>query len=298
MNKEKSGEKLKIWWFSKAGKITFGVIIWIIVWIFAVIWFFSVKIFYTQLQNKRQWWSYWFASADEMLENIMNNFWYSQWWLGSNYKFNFLWQEFYAMSEEDKTTNIIDKVFGNLNWETVNINEDFTGANVNNWRAYLVIPYDSKFTDDFWEWIYWDEVDERWQPIRIWNKIHEIKIELTNARNYHWLIVKYNNNYKHFWEKSIWYNWFFRYPNSTENIEPWDTACIILTPLNPITQTDRSLHDEWCEFWHLEKVPWYNEMLIEFSTLRYMDSDIIPEIKISPISIDIPIFTSNGKTSR
>lgn len=289
---------MKIWWFSKAGKITLGVIVWIIVGIFAVIWFISVKIFCTQLQNERQWLSYWFTSADEMLENIMNIFGYSQWWMMSNYKFNFMWQNFFAMSDEDKTMSFIEMVFGDTNWKTISINDNFTGTELNDTRVYLVIPYNSKFANNFWEWIYWDEVDERWQPIRIWNKIHEIKIELKNARNYHWMIAENNSNYKHFWEKSIRFNWFNRYANSTEDIKPWETACVILTSLNPITQTDKSLHDEWCEYWHLETVPWYNEIVVEFGTLKDIDSDVIPEIKITPISIDVPIFTNKGKTSR
>jgi energy-coupling factor transporter transmembrane protein EcfT len=289
---------MKVRWISKAWKITFWVIVWIIIWIFAIIWFFSVKIFYTQLQNEHQWLSYWFASADEMLENIMNNFGYSQWWLMSNYKFNLFGQNFFAKDDDDTIVSFTEMVFGDINWKTIEIDDDFTWAEINDTRVYLVIPYDSKFTNDFWEWIYWDEVNERWDKIRIWNKIHELKIELTNARNFHWMIVKNNSKHEHFREKSIWFNWFNRYVNSTEDIKPWETACIILTSLNPITQTDISLHDEWCEFWHLEREAWYDEILLEFGTLRYMDWDVSPEIKITPISIDVPIFTNYGNTSR
>ena len=43
---------------------------------------------------------------------------------------------------------------------------------------------------------------------------------------------------------------------------------------------------------------WYDELYLEFMTQWNTESELSPEIKITPISIDIPIITWLGKTSR
>ena len=73
------------------------------------------------------------------------------------------------------------------------------------------------------------------------------------------------------------------------NYEKWETSCIILTPINPITAKEKELHDENCEFRHLWKLPgwlWYNEIIIEINNMKFQDSEDIPHMKITPITIE------------
>lgn len=305
METKSEQKKFKIWWFSKAGKITLWVILWIIVWVFAIIWMYWTKVFYTQLQDETWWWE--FASASEMVVNIVNeiDFPYSWWGSRSDIKFNIFWIDIYSVPEEERWKTILERALPGLEkWRVITIDNDFSWTEINEspYYVYLKFPYESnKFFNSFWEHIYGDEVNERWDPITIWNRVYEIKIELKNAKNFHWSQYLYNSHYEHFRQKSVSYQPYLnfqRYPNSTEPLKEWETACIILTPLNPITATDKALHDEWCEFWPLEMAFWYDELYLEFMTQRNTESELSPEIKITPISIDIPIITWVGKTSR
>ena len=305
MDTKKEGKKFKIWWFSKAGKIIFGTIIWLIVWIFAIIWFFRCKIFYTQLQDETWWWE--FASASEMVVNILNelDLPYSFGGVRSDIKFSIFWLEIYSVPEEERWKTMLERALPGLErWKVITIDNDFSWTIVNEppHYIYLKFPYESnKFFNSYWEHIYGDEVNERWDPITIWNRVYEIKIELKNANNFRWDQYLYNGKHEHFWQKSFSYQPylnFHRYSNSTEPLKGWESACIIITPLNPITATDRALHDEWCEFWPLEMAFWYDELYLEFSAFINTESESTPEIKITPISVDIPIITWVGKTSR
>ncbi len=305
METKSEQKKFKIWWFSKAGKITLWVIVWIIVWVFAIIWMYWTKVFYTQLQDETWWWE--FASASEMVANIANeiDFPYSWWGSRSDIKFNIFWIDIYSVPEEERWKTILERALPGLErWRVITIDNDFSWAVISEspYYVYLKFPYESnKFFNSFWEHIYGDEVNERWDPITIWNKVHEIKIELKNARNFFGSQYLYNSRYEHFRQKSVsWqpYLNFHRYSNSTEPLKEWETACIILTPLNPITATDKALHDEGCEFWPLEMAFWYDELYLEFTSFINTESELTPEIKITPISVDIPIITWIGKTSR
>jgi len=294
--------KMKLFWLSKAGKILFKTILWIVVWIFAIVWFIAIRMFSIQLKNYEYlWWA--FANTDEMIDNMLYDLWYSRGWMMNNYKFNIFWMDIFKVPEDEKWLSILERTVNyDIEKEAIIVDDDFTWIEITEtpfWTN-LKFPYSSwnKYFDTFWEAIYWDETNERGDPIRIWNRIYEIKIELTNAKNYGGDMFRNNSKHKHFREKWILYSYnsFKRYSNSTEPLKEWESACIILTPLNPITATDKSLHDENCEFWHINEAYWYDELYVQFSAQR--DTTSKTEIKITPISIDVPIFTNIGKTDR
>ena len=49
-------------------------------------------------------------------------------------------------------------------------------------------------------------------------------------------------------------------------------------------------HDENCEFWLLSEIPWFDESLLEITARKNKASDELPNIKISHITVDLPIY--------
>ena len=83
-------------------------------------------------------------------------------------------------------------------------------------------------------------------------------------------------------------DWPERYSGITPR-EEWKTMCVILTPQNPITQTEISLHDEWCEFWSLPRTNDYDEMYL--SLIIAGDGwKGNSNIKVSHITVDLPDY--------
>ena len=73
-------------------------------------------------------------------------------------------------------------------------------------------------------------------------------------------------------------------------LEEWETKCIILTPFDRITKELMDAHDENCEFWLLSEKPWFDESLLEITARKNKASDELPNIKISHITVDLPIY--------
>lgn len=213
-------------------------------------------------------------------------------------KFSIFWIDFY---EIEKWKSKLEIEFPDIKWNEIKLNDTFTWYESDIvWPKYLNIPIDSKYTQRFWESIYWEEADILWQPKTIWKKFNEIKIELTNTKNID--VTRYNlnnSNYKYFRENNLWYEMRgnFRRDNlNTKDFETWETACIILTPINPTTRTEKELHDENCEFRHLWRLPeylWYNEILIEINAIKFKDSDDLAHMKITAITIEEPYYWRN-----
>ena len=289
--------KFKVFWFSKAGKRLFKTIIWLIIWFFTIIWIVMTSIAYIQIKNDASWlYAYNYMN---MLNNIANNNWYEiNNWLGKK-KFSILWIDFYEIEKWKNRFELLLQI-PNLKENTIKIDENFTWYEWDlTWTKFIQIPFNSKYFSNFWEEIYSDEYNDYGNQKRIWNKISEIKIELTNTRNVVWDFTLNNSDYKYFWDKNVWYEmlWDFRRGNiRTEDFLPWETRCIILTPINPITHTEKSLHDENCEFRHLEQslwYLWYNELRISFNAIKFQDSEDLPHVKITAITIDEPYYGTN-----
>jgi hypothetical protein len=295
--KNKNGQKkLKIWWFSKAGKITLWVIFWIIVAFFCGVWIFHSYILYNQLNEyweDFQWWypsdldiyltllkDHWIAVSEESFDQLSNK-WY--WWLISRFvvpKDN-KWKEWgelwlWSMSKETPIINIDDS-FESREWT---------------WgRFYLNIPYHTKLTQSRWDPVYWEELDERHQKIEVWKTIHELKLEVSNARSVDSFLELVNNSeHKHIWQNSQRIAMHSFTSNLSKPLEEWETKCIILTPFDRITKELMDAHDENCEFWLLSEKPWFDESLLEIKARKNKASDELPNIKISHITVDLPIY--------
>lgn len=263
---------MKTLWFSKDGKITLKVILWIIIWIFFAIWVGITWITHLQWNDYDN-----APNVYEMIQNLMYDY-----WLG-NYKY------------KDSLNNAD---FGRYicldsNWkdEVVEVNDDFTQWEWE-WRYfYIKIPTHSKFFDDNvrWEEIYWEEKDRRWNRVTSWFRIHELKIEVEDVS---YILSSFtlgrNPGKNHFWERSAWIieNWPSRFSEIGSWGENWKTMCIILTPQNPITKTEISAHDEWCEFWSLPKNS-YDETYLNL-IFGWEGDDWNAKVKISHITVDLP----------
>ena len=262
---------MKIGWFSKAGKITCKVILGIIIWVFFIIGVAITWITYLQWGDLNK--------APNVYEMIWN-FMYDHW----------IWV--HRENLNDSFGRYIDL---SPNWEdkVVSIDDNFTQRE-GEWRYfYIKLPTNSKFFNRNiqWEPIYGDKTNDHWFPVSIWYKIHEIKIEVTSGSYIQSLgtpLVR-NPGKNHFWQRNAWMvDWPERYSGITPR-EEWKTMCVILTPQNPITQTEISLHDEWCEFWSLPRTNDYDEM--------YLSLIIAGEgwkensnIKVSHITVDLPDY--------
>ena len=295
-------KKFRIWWFSKAGKTTLKVILGTIIWFLSLIGIMTVRIIHIESNNNSHWTQtqWYFAPTYEILENIANIFWYSESWNMSNYKFYFLGHNFYKMDEDEKlySKNRLNNIFmPGYEDKAIKIDEDFSWYEVDSSLIYLWIPYESKYCDNWWDVIYWDEVDERWNEIVVANKVSELKIEISNAKNYDGYMFLNNTQFKHFRQNSISMIPFFRSTNSTKNLWSDETACIIITPLNPITKEQLNAHgeDKNCEFWHISQQPWYDEAWIQISTM--VNRWITPTIKVTPIEIEFPLINNIWNTS-
>ena len=262
---------MKIGWFSNAGKTTLKVILWIIVWIFFIIGVGITWISCLQWGDENK-----APNVYEMVENFKSDHWL--WIYNDNNDDNFGRYISLEPNWEDKVISIDDN-FTQWEWE---------------WRFFYVkLPTNSKFFNRniSWEPIYGNETDDRWDPLTSWFKIHEIKIEVTDGSYIQSLgtpLVR-NPGKNHFWQRNAWMvDWPERYSGITPR-EEWKTMCVILTPQNPITQTEISLHDEWCEFWSLPRTNDYDEMYL--SLIIAGDGwKGNSNIKVSHITVDLPDY--------
>jgi len=263
---------MKVRWISKAGKITFWVILWIIVWIFCIIGVAITWITYLQWGDLNH-----APNVYEMIYNIEYDLW--------------IWV--HKENLNDSFGRYIDL---EPNWEdkVIAVGDDFTQWEWE-WRYfYIKLPTNSKFFNRNvqWEPIYGDETDDRWFPVAIWSRIHEIKIEVNNGSFIQSLgtpLVR-NPGKDHFWQRNAWMvDWPERSSYNTPKPEEWETMCVILTPQNPITQTEISLHDEWCEFWSLPKADDYDEMYLHL-IIAGTGENPNSNIKVSHIIVDLPIY--------
>jgi len=267
--------KIRIFWFSKTGKILFKIIIWIIIWIFAIIWIITSRIIHIQYKN---WW-YEFTDLRSMQQWVLNKLWYSLNWMSNDQKFTIMWHGIFKISKDE--TRYINE----LKDKSITIDDTFTWTNTTGFDIILKFPNDSKYM-----YYYWESIENTEDKNTIWRKFHEIKIEISGTKQIYWSVYLSNSKYKYFWEKSDTINIpFDRHNNQIEPLEEWEKACIILTSLNPITSTIRNLHDKNCEFWNINSQAWYDELLVRIGMQRYFpdENTVIPEIKITPITIDM-----------
>ena len=267
---------MKIGWFSKAGKITCKVILGIIIWVFFIIGVAITWISCLQWGDENE-----APNVYEMVENFKYDHW--------------LW--IYNDNNDDSFGRFIDL---ESDWEdkVIAIDDNFTQWEWE-WRQFFIkFPTNSKFFNRgiHWEAIYGDEVDEHWNRVETWIKIHEIKIEVSSGSFIQslWTPLARNPGKNHFWQKNSWViDGPERFSKTTPWAKEWETMCIILTPQNPITQTEISLHDEWCEFWSLPVPVSHNYEEIYLPVIiagnEWKDNS---NIKVSHITVDMPYYNN------
>lgn len=263
---------MKAFWFSKTGKAIFKVVLWIVVWIFFIIWVIITRITYLQWNDYNQ-----APNVYEMIQNFMYDHW--------------LWD--YKNNNNDSFGRYIDL---NTNWkdEVIAVDDSFTQWEWE-WRYfYIKLPSNSKFFHDaeVSDAIYWEELDDYWNRIIKWYRIHEIKIEVEDGT----FIQSFpslgrNPGKDHVWERNAWIidNWPRRFSDTGPWWEEWQTMCIILTPQNTITQTELSTHDEWCEFWSLPQNDYDETYLNLIISGKYWKA----KVKMSHITVDLPRNNEN-----
>jgi len=199
--------------------------------------------------------------------------------MSNDQKFTIMWHGIFKISKDE--TRYINE----LKDKSITIDDTFTWTNTTGFDIILKFPNDSKYM-----YYYWESIENTEDKNTIWRKFHEIKIEISGTKQIYWSVYLSNSKYKYFWEKSDTINIpFDRHNNQIEPLEEWEKACIILTSLNPITSTIRNLHDKNCEFWNINSQAWYDELLVRIGMQRYFpdENTVIPEIKITPITIDM-----------
>lgn len=294
-NKNKQ-KKLKIWWFSKAGKITLWVIFWIIVIFFCAVWIFHTNILYHQLNEYWEDFQWWYPSDLDIYNTLHKNHWIGvseeffdqlskkrYWWLVSNF----------VVPKDYKWKNWKDIwIWMRLVDNSVEINDSFTEWEWTWWITYLHIPYNSKFFDDIWEPIYSDELDEFNQRITTWKTIHELKLEVTNA----WKVQSYielvnNSEHEHIRQNESRVIMHSFAGNISKPTAEWETKCVIITPFDRITKEIIDAHPENCDFWILRREPWFDETYLEITATKWLTNHVAnSNIKVSHITVDLPIY--------
>lgn len=290
---------MKIWWFSKAGKVILKVILGIIVWIFFIIGVFSTWLTYQQLNDNVQ-----LADFNTMVENLAFNRWYTiDGWNAANYKAQIFWHQIYSLDEKDKWKSRLEYEIPEVA-DAIYVNNEFKWYESNEATdKTLIFEGWSKFVrDNLWDPIYSGTYTEQvndnwairrpWDPISIWNKYYAIRIDVSNIKYYRWLSsLAYNSEYKHFWENSV--TWLTAgvlkrfIDKNTQMLTEWENACIILTSMNPIKKELKDQNPD-CEYWNIPYSPeWYNRQIILFWIKQLDDTNIKPTIKVSPIELDI-----------
>lgn len=297
MKTKNEQKKLKIWWFSKAGKITLWVIFWIIVAFFCGVWIFHSYILYNQLNEYWEDFQWWYPSDLDIYNTLHKNHWIGvsedffdqlskkrYWWLVSNFVIpkDYKWKNWKEL-----------RIWSRLVDNSINIDDSFTERKWTWWWiTHLHIPYNSKFFDDVWEPIYSDELDEFNQKITTWRTIHELKLEVTNA----WKVQSYmelvnNSKYEHIRQNESRIKMHSFAGNLSKPIEEWETKCIIITPFDRITKEIIDAHPENCDFWILRRVPWFDETYLEITSTKWLSNNVANDnIKISHITVDLPIY--------
>ena len=114
--------KFKVFWFSRAGKRLFKIILGIVIGVFTIIWIITTRIIYLQIKNDTSWlYAYNYMN---MLNNIANNNWYEiNNWLGKK-KFSILWIDFYEIEKWKSRFELLLQI-PNLKENTIKIDENF-----------------------------------------------------------------------------------------------------------------------------------------------------------------------------
>lgn len=287
---------MKIFWFSKAGKITFWIIFWLFITFFCAVWIFHTNILYHQLNEYWEDFHWWLPSDLDIYITLLKDHWItvSENFYDELYKKRYWWLiSRFVVPKDSKWKQRWDLRLWYDRFENhpiINIDDSFDSREWS-WSIFLKIPYNTKFTNDRWDPIYWDELDEKHQKIKIWETIHELKLEVSNARDVHSLIELANNTkHNHIWENSqrIIMHSFTNY--FSKPLAEWEVKCIIFTPFDRITKEFIDAHDDNCEFWVLSEAPWFNESLLEIEARDIKWNNEVSSIKISHITVDMPYY--------
>lgn len=292
---------MKTLWFSKAGKITAKVLLWIVVWFLSIVWLWWVVIVYHSLYNDAD-----IADINQMFENYMNEKWFSVGlWRLSDYKFSIFWKKIYTLRAEDNSNPLMENNRFKKMWaDIISIDNNFTWYFIkwDKWPLYLdfdaryinINEFYKSFYNDIWETIYWDlvltwftkdwKLYRPWDFLEIWKRYHNLLVEFENAGSV-WLMpaVEYNSEYKNFRNKSYNFNWNFR---STHYRSKGWIPCLILWNQNPVNDVVIREYPE-CKYIFISNPEvWYDRQMVSLTVHNKQDSEDEPTIKITPIEIE------------
>jgi len=309
MKTKKEEKKLKLWWFSKTGKITLRVILWIIIWFFFIIWVFTSRITYLQwngiynidsdypnipeiIFNLSERWQQKFGIKVPCEINItestpeeiakyqkIQNRWsiYKQLWFGWLYRC------------ENQTVS--DDELSNYLWmesyNSIVIDPNFTWADIDYDRGNIVrIPESSPYFKYVCDNIVHTD---KWTKCESYTT-HDLKLEFNNTKwNPFFMVLAYDKDYNKIWQpKPVEYNNALQpyYLNKIESNN--GKVCIILTTNSPITNYYKSLYDPNCEIMSIQRNTSHEELILaHFATNWVLDKNLPHNITITPIEITI-----------
>ena len=309
---KKEDKKIRLWWFSKAGKTTLKVILWITIWFFFIIWIFATRIMYLQW-NKIDYQYPDFPNLPEIVTNLslkwqenfgikipceinitestqeeianyqkIHNKWSikKQLWLGWLYRCD---------KERVESVDTLARELWITSYNSIFINKEFTWAEMEVKRDNIIrIPSNSFLYNSTCDNII---QTDQWTKCESYTT-HDLKLLFHNTKEVPFFTVwAYDKNFNEIWQ-----------PNQVEFIDgllihnrEWESdvdgdVCIILTAQSPITNYYRSLYDSNCEVIPLRRKSSQHEELVlaDFAYNWKIDRDLVSTVTIAPIEVTIP----------